>query len=398
MKKYILGCLILFSSLTNSFTQTWQSINYNNISNTVPFGQFIINQYNNDIWIVNDNKVAVIENSGTVQFFDYNDLGTLWTGDHLRFCFTPDSIFYMLETIGLMNFNNYVSSQIFSETNILEISTNIDTVYLIKSGTVLQYINGEIIDTYYSASDIIAKNSYLYSDNGILGHKVGFSNQILMSDPQYLLASINDKKFQHNTDTIFVGTTKGIMYAFNYDILDTITPNNTFNMPSPNVLELEFDAQDSLWAVFGDVNNDPFAIAKLEGDAWTSKIDNTNSPIDFSTFLGLEIDTLGNLWVADLNNLHTLLTPNSPQWLSLTENEVISNLSLSPNPSSEQITIKSQQQIDEVQIVDLQGRTVYSTLCNSMNPSININELKPGNYFVKVSSGIKSEYLKFIKH
>lgn len=398
MKKYILGCLILFSSLTNSFTQTWQSINYNNISNTVPFGQFIINQYNNDIWIVNDNKVAVIENSGTVQFFDYNDLGTLWTGDHLRFCFTPDSIFYMLETIGLMNFNNYVSSQIFSETNILEISTNIDTVYIIKSGTVLQYINGEIIDTYYSASDIIAKNSYLYSDNGILGHKVGFSNQILMSDPQYLLASINDKKFQHNTDTIFVGTTKGIMYAFNYDILDTITPNNTFNMPSPNVLELEFDAQDSLWAVFGDVNNDPFAIAKLEGDAWTSKIDNTNSPIDFSTFLGLEIDTLGNLWVADLNNLHTLLTPNSPQWLSLTENEVISNLSLSPNPSSEQITIKSQQQIDEVQIVDLQGRTVYSTLCNSMNPSININELKPGNYFVKVSSGIKSEYLKFIKH
>ena len=146
MKKYILGCLILFSSLTNSFTQTWQSINYNNISNTVPFGQFIINQYNNDIWIVNDNKVAVIENSGTVQFFDYNDLGTLWTGDHLRFCFTPDSIFYMLETIGLMNFNNYVSSQIFSETNILEISTNIDTVYIIKSGTVLQYINGEIID------------------------------------------------------------------------------------------------------------------------------------------------------------------------------------------------------------------------------------------------------------
>lgn len=55
-------------------------------------------------------------------------------------------------------------------------------------------------------------------------------------------------------------------------------------MPSPNVLEIEFDDKDSLWAVFGDANDVPFAISKLEVNTWTSRFDNTNSPIDFPTF------------------------------------------------------------------------------------------------------------------
>ena len=105
MRKQLLFIVILFITSTLK-AQTWQSINNSHFSNTVPWGQFIINKYTNDIWIVNDNKVAVIENSGTVQLFDYNDLGTLWTGDHLRFTFTQDSVFYMKETFGLLNFNN----------------------------------------------------------------------------------------------------------------------------------------------------------------------------------------------------------------------------------------------------------------------------------------------------
>jgi hypothetical protein len=116
--------------LLNFYAQTWQSINYDNFSNTVPYGQFIINNYNNDIWMVNDNKVSVIQNTGTIQLFNDADLGVLWTGDNLRFKFTPDSIFYMLETFGLFNFNNYISSQIIAEYNITNINVNVDTVYI----------------------------------------------------------------------------------------------------------------------------------------------------------------------------------------------------------------------------------------------------------------------------
>ncbi len=397
MKKLLLFGILSLFNLESASGQTWQSLTYGQFANTKPYGQFAINRYKNDIWLVNDNKAAVIENSGVVETFDNTDFGPLWTGAHLRFCFTPDSIFYMKETFGLFNFNNYISSSIFPESSILEISANKDTVNIKKSGTLLLYIDGQIIDTYFSASDVILKNVYLYTDNGILGHKVGGTNQMLNSDPQYLLAPINDKKFQRFTDSIYVGMTKGIMYAYNYDILDTITPNNSTAMPSANVLEIEFDMNDNLWAVFGDASDIPFAIAKLEGSTWTNRIDNLNSPIDFSTFLGLEIDTMGNLWVADQSYLHTLLSPNSPQWLSLSENAKTPSVTISPNPVSDVLTVRGSGVIDEIQIMDLQGRIVQRLTPQSKNPQIALDKLSAGTYLLVVTSDAQIECIHFVK-
>jgi hypothetical protein len=344
--------------------------------------------------MANDNKVAVIENNGALQLFDYNDLGTLWTGDHLRFVFTQDSIFYMKETMGLFNFNNFSSSLIHSESNINEVTSYNDTVYILRSGSVLEYTNGQVIDTYYSASDILAKNSYMYSNNGVLGHNVAYSNVMLWSDPQYLMASLNTMRFQRFTDSIYVGTTKGLMFAYNYDILDTITPNNTTNMPSPNVLEIEFDQLDSLWAVFGDVNDVPFAIAKLEGSIWNNIYNASNSPIDFTNFLGLEIDTLGNLWVADIIALHTLLTPNSPTWLNVNSLDLEHEIFIYPNPGSSTISIQSLNNFDAIKIIDLQGRTVLES---HSKDQIDVSSLKAGNYIIQVFSADLVRSLSFIK-
>ncbi len=394
MIKQIFLFLSLILGIAESQAQTWQSMNYSQYTNTVPSGQFIINQYTNDIWMVNDNKVAVIENNGALQLFDYNDLGTLWTGDHLRFVFTKDSIFYMKETMGLFNFNNFSSSLIHTESNISEVTSNNDTVYILRSGSVLAYINGQVIDTYYSASDILAKNTYMYSNNGVLGHNVAYSNVMLWSDPQYLLATINNKKFQRYTDTIYVGTTKGIMFAYNYDILDTITPNNSINMPSPNVLEIEFDDKDSLWAVFGDINDVPISIAKLEGNTWTNIFDNINSPINFSNFKGLEIDTLGNLWVADNIALHTLLTPNSPGWLGISDLQLEQEISIYPNPGSSTISIQNLNNFDAIKIIDLQGRTVLES---HSKDQIDVSSLMEGNYIIQVFTADAVRSLSFIK-
>jgi hypothetical protein len=387
MRWNLILSLLLLVSYKQLMAQTWQSINYTQFSNTVPSGQFIINQYSNDIWMINDNKVAVIENNGVVKLFDYNDLGTLWTGDHLRFTFTPDSIFYMLNTIGLMNFNNYTSSEILLESNISDITSNKDTVYISRMGTLLKYVDGNITDTYFSAPNITVKNEFLYTDNGYLGKQNGFSNQMLIADPQYLLAPLNDKRFRRFNDTIFAGTTKGIMYAFNYDILDTITPNNTTNMPSPNVLEIEFDDNDSLWAVFGDINDVPFSIAKLEGDSWTNIFDNSNSPINFSNFNGLEIDTLGNLWVADNIALHTFLTPNSPSWLGTIElDKQLSSVIVYPNPSTGVIhfDLDENSTATTIEITDLSGRLLKSM---TYSTQIELN-FKAGQYFIRLLDGI----------
>ena len=392
--KALVTYLFLFFPISWGISQTWQSINKAQFSNTVPWGQFTINQYTNDIWLVNDNKVALIQNSGNIQMFDYLDLGTLWTGDDLMFAFTPDSIFYMIKTVGLLNFNSFSSSQIFSESNMSTITSNADTVYISRMGTLLKYVDGNVTDTYYSASDILAKNSYLYSNNGVLGHNVAYSNIMLWTDPQYLMAPLNTMRFQRFTDSIYVGTTKGIMYAFNYDVLDTITPNNTSNMPSANVLEIEFDHQDSLWAVFGDVNDAPFAIAKLEGTSWTTIYDESNSPIDFSHFLGLEIDILGNLWVVDNMALHTLLTPNSPTWLGLNELDTEQELTLFPNPASESFSIQHLPAFDVIKVIDLQGRVVLES---EANETIDIRSIQRGNYLVQVFSKGQVQNLKLVK-
>jgi hypothetical protein len=78
-----------------------------------------------------------------------------------------------------------------------------------------------------------------------------------------------------------------------------------------------------LWAVFGDENDQAFSIAMLENGNWVNYYDANNSPIRFlhptgqNGFFGLEIDTLGNVWVCDYANLHTLLNPNTPAWVGL---------------------------------------------------------------------------------
>ncbi len=381
--------ILLFFSFGGR-AQTWQSIHKSQTGNTVAWKQFIINPYTNDIWLVNDNKAAVIKNDGVIELLNQTQLGVLYNGSSLRFAFTPNEVFFMKSTFGLFQFANGSNTLVYSEPSISSITANLDTVYIRRGGTIIKYTNGVGFDSYVPGSNIVVKNTFLYTDNGLLGQPVGFTNNTLLNDPQYLLASINDKKFQRNTDSLYVGTTKGIMYAYNYDILDTITPNNTSNMPSSNVLELEFDHLDQLWAVFGDAADVPFAIAKLEANNWTNRIDASNAPINFSEFLGLEIDTLGNLWVADNLYIHTLLTANSPGWLGITSNIPLEEIDIIPNPSNGIFQVSSiSTEPMQITILDQQGKQVAQFELNelSSNNSFDLSEQAPGVYFAHISQG-----------
>lgn len=381
---------ILFFFSFGLKAQIWQSIHKSQTGNTVAWKQFVINPYTNDIWLVNDNKAAVIKNDGAIELLNQTHLGVLYNGSSLRFAFTPNEVFFMKSTFGLFQFANGSNTLVYSEPSISSITANLDTVYIRRGGTIIKYTNGVGFDSYVPGSNIVVKNTFLYTDNGLLGQPVGFTNNTLLNDPQYLLASINDKKFQRNTDSLYVGTTKGIMYAYNYDILDTITPNNTSNMPSSNVLELEFDHLDQLWAVFGDAADVPFAIAKLEANNWTNRIDASNAPINFSEFLGLEIDTLGNLWVADNLYIHTLLTANSPGWLGITSNIPLEEIDIIPNPSNGIFQVSSiSTEPMQITILDQQGKQVAQFELNKLSSdnSFDLSDQAPGVYFAQITQG-----------
>lgn len=387
--------IVIFILVANAcFAQNWQSMNYSFFSNVVPSEQFIINQYTNDIWLVNDFRVGYIESSGVFHYLSDPELGPMDPSAEHRFTFTRDSVFFKKDYMGVYSFANNNSVLITSQSNNIELTSNVDSVFFLGDASFTKYYNGILTETFTYPIKATLKNSYLYSDHGVLGHVVGYTNQFLQNDPDYLLASITDKKFQRHTDSIYVSTSKGLMIAFNYDILDTITPYNTTNMPSPNVLEFEFDENDNIWAVFGDNNDQAFALAKLEGSMWTNIFNNGNCPINFTSYLGLEIDTLGNIWVADEQRLHTLLSSNSPQWLGEGELSSNKNIFIYPNPSAGLLNF-SKQNVDFIEIVSLSGELIQKV--NEPIKFLDLSDLENGTYLLRVHIENEISILRWVK-
>lgn len=387
--------------------QTWHSIPETDTYGRAAYGQFIIDPYTNNIWLNGEDHVAVIENDGTIRKFTQQsgEINGLWTLNDLQFTFNPGHVYYVHPDYGLFLFDNYTAQLEFNLTSYPDafrnVSSNEDTVYigLQPPGIDLSYgykmytpMNTIFSDHF--AEKILAKdtvkyalqsNSFIYyftgPNNGDLTYIVGPGSN---DDPEYLGGTFHEVKFSRNTDTLHICTDNGISICHNYDIFDSITPNNTLDMPSANVLEIEFDVADMLWAVFGDSQDKPFAIAKLDGNSWVSRFDNSNSPIDFSTFYGLEIDTLGNLWVNDEDYLHTLMTPNSPQWLDVEE---VNNTEFKvyPNPSSGEISIQLEKGVgaSAIEMLDLNGRLINSI---PFSNSVTL-ECEAGVYLIRLKDG-----------
>ena len=71
-----------------------------------------------------------------------------------------------------------------------------------------------------------------------------------------------------------------------------------------------------------------------------------------------------------------------------------SDFSIYPNPTSDQLTIESELDINEVSIVDLTGKTI---LTSSYEAHINVANLSAGVYFIKLINDNKTVTKKFIK-
>lgn len=403
--KYIVFILTFITF--SSYSQNWQSVSRTSICpyQWTPLNQFIINPFLNQLWFVRDESAAVIENDGTFRRFTNTELGTTWTNDEMMFAFTPNHIYYARDYFGLFSFDGYVSQEQYAFTGYQGKirSSGGESVFILQVEPYNTYVefNESYVDTpYRGGKDMAVKNNFIYVTSSYFDIEYfttpGAPDYVsIHTDPDYVGGYFNEMKFSRLSDTLYVAGKNGISFAYNYDFLDTITPNNTFGMPSANVLEIEFDHNDSIWAVFGDAYDNPIGLAKLEGNTWTNFYDSNNSPIDFTTFYGMEIDTLGNVWVVDYNALHTLLTPNSPQWLS--NEEIVDNerISIYPNPTNGNLSISAPSDITKVSILDMTGSTI-NTIDNPQI-TIDLTSLSKGVYFILIETVQGNSLEKFVK-
>ena len=76
----------------------------------------------------------------------------------------------------------------------------------------------------------------------------------------------------------------------------------------------------------------------------------------------------------------------------------VSNMFVSPNPATSELTVASVSHIGKIQIVDALGKTVLSHDANyALQTTVNISSLSKGVYFLQVSDGTNLMTKKFIK-
>ena len=78
------------------------------------------------------------------------------------------------------------------------------------------------------------------------------------------------------------------------------------------------------------------------------------------------------------------------------KNGLNSEVEIYPNPTSNQLTIGTEQNINEIKIVDITGKIIMITKENTR--TINVTNLSDGIYFIKLNTDQKTMIKKFVKH
>ncbi|GEM_PF-4561815 len=400
MKNIFYIFLIILSYQVNA---QWITVKGENLHNFLPFNQFTVNPYTNNIWLVNAFNATVLKPDGSFTTFGEPELGTLWQSDELNFGFTPDHLFYTKELTGLYLFDNYENQMLYADNDFQKIYSDVDTLFLTRfNGSLLKYVHGVgSEDTGLSALSCTSKNGFKYVSIGSYALIENGAYNVLYGDPYYLGDPSDVMEFDNESDTVHLGFAKGISKCYDGTCYDTITPHNTTNMPSPNILEIEFDADNNLWAAFGDTNDEHIALGKLEGSEWSEVYTTSNSPINFEQFYGFEFDTLGNIWVASGMDLHTIETSSSPGWLSNQEQVLESpTLNVYPNPASDVVHVQLPQSVSgaKLSIRDMSGKVVQERILhsNEITP-ININKLESGIYILQIISDVYQWQERLVK-
>ncbi|XOV65815.1 MAG: T9SS type A sorting domain-containing protein [Fluviicola sp.] len=376
--------IVLFS---DAEAQNWTTVNS---SQYAPLGyifggngwregnkQFAVNKFDNSVWFAWDNYVHGFDNQGN--YFKYDDSNVPVFEDNtnvstiVELGFASDRTFAVDRFIGLMHFDGVSWTIVSTVDDGNSICTDADSVWVAND----QFGYTSWKDGFTTDHSDFTQMERLVSRKGEMwgssGHDNGFIYKIENSTPNIQLAASNgyllddtnfDFKFSPVSDSLFVAGEKGISIAYGGAFIDTITMFNSINMPSSSVREIEIDQFDNVWALFGSdcFTNTSIGYFEFSTNEWTMIYNDSNSPINWSGRVSIELDSQGNLYVADNTDLHVLKINNWPQWLDADEQNFV-EFTVYPNPSNGELAIRIDNSIwiTDIEVLDINGRVLKRT-------------------------------------
>jgi len=196
------------------------------------------------------------------------------------------------------------------------------------------------------------------------------------------------------TNTVWAVTRFGLA-RFDEILEDWVVYNqqNT-NMPGEWIEDVQFDSQGRLWALFKDT-----ALAYTTNYTDWTIFNEFNSPLTVGNMKSFTIDLLDQVWVGDLYKLHVLTLGTFNNWLATEEIESSFNdskINIFPNPANSQITINGFSENSEIEILNMQGKTVYKNQTANLSDemlmksdsktTIDVSQFERGIYIVRVNS------------
>jgi hypothetical protein len=403
MNKRILFFLLFLIVKSTLVAQSWHTFHtslfhpyFNWNSHGFPYKQFKINPYDNSIWFAHQTKIFRLTSDG--QFTDFNEGNEPILQGYYAFediTFTPTRTVLVDRYFGLVNFDGSNWNTIPGGVNGVHLSSDGDTIWCARINQNYLIIDpqGSELGAFSYFRRIESKNGNQWAttgiDQGSLYHFQNGTPSMYNSDtiPIMLENQTYHLKFSNYSDTLYKSGNIGIALAVGNSFVDTITPYNTINMPLDLIIkEFEIDQNHNIWALFGEfgILNPPLKLGYLDRALgnWTI-YDEQNTPIIFTDGPGIELDTLGNLWVVNKQLLHVFTTGIEPAWLGTSElaNDN-SSIVIYPNPTKNELHIQNKGiNVELIEIRDINGKVVMSL---TSLENISVENLEAGLYFVQV--------------
>jgi Secretion system C-terminal sorting domain len=404
MKTVFLFFFVIFFEYSG-LSQVWTSVHsaeFTNLSQfhwedgnfpeTLRLQHFRLNPFDQSLWGFSKNRIYRLDVDGALTIWD--ETNTVFAVEAQRYNdirFTASATYVVTPFTGVFKYNGSSWSTVSTMDKGLSLYAELDTIWVARlDEPFLKIYNSTVYSNNIEVPRRIrTSNGDFYFSSSVpngtisLGQFAGYYIFTTANDSFYLDYKNHDFKFTPTGDTLFTSGNLGFSIAVDGQFVDTITKYNTTNMPDLAITEFEFDQNHNIWAVFSNFLTAPqpqkIGFLDRTTNVWTHIYDANNSPIDF-TRVSMELDSIGNVWVASRNQLHVLSFNNPPSWLGVKDE--VSNqepLIVYPNPFSDYLKLENWKQLNMILI-----RDVYGKIVAAKKPDYHMNiDLSPGIYFIE---------------
>jgi hypothetical protein len=352
----------------------------------------------------------------------------------VQFSFSQNSLYKTIPTpdpvYQISNFSNTVVYSIGNETYFCNYgqdtpqlyygyaANDISFVFPVGHDTLSVISWGGTLTLFYGNADSVFNSDYSYPTNFPV-RSIGVNGDLFYNqsgDTVYALNSYNAENDQWNILRMSGGNSLTIGSNFfdpelvNYSDLDYMQAgaNRYIAIVKPNDLML-YNLATGEYISTGIANISSFQYFALGGNAFYSignsiyRIDSISGNSVNSTLAyvipesqminEISLSDNGTVWVAANDGVYSTHSSG----VGMEELEILSTIY--PNPVLQNLFIKSSDRINQIEIIDLFGRTILVlTEINTFETSLNLSNYSNGNYVVKVSTASKTEFHSLIKN